>query len=70
MTPLELVLFLIVWVFVGSFICHKRNWYRTNNVYSDTPQELMVICTICISPVALVIALFKEFILDEWNNKT
>lgn len=65
MTPLEIILFLIIWVFIGSFICHKRKWYRNQDDFSE---EVMITFTIMLSPIALIIALFREFILDDWNN--
>jgi hypothetical protein len=66
MTPLELILIAIIWVFVGCFICHKRNWYQ-HKFNSKENEDVMF--TIALAPIALLISLFKEFILDSWNNK-
>ncbi len=69
MTPLEIILLAIVWIFVGCFICHKRKWYKTKfSSYDSPPAELVCFATIAFVPVTLCIALFKEFIFDDWNN--
>ena len=66
MTTLEIVLIAILWIFVGAFISHKRNWYE--HLYSDEPA-LNICFNLLAAPIALIIALFKEFILDSWNNE-
>ncbi len=68
MTHLEIILIGIVWVFIGIFICHKRNWYKHYDAY-DERKEVMILFTIICSPMALIVALFREFLLDDWNNK-
>lgn len=64
MTPLEITLIIILWLITGCFISYKRKWYTPSD-----DIELNVTFTILFAPIALVIALFKEFILDDWNNQ-
>jgi hypothetical protein len=66
MTPLETILFFTIWIFVGCFICVKRNWYK--NVVIDARELFCIIC-IVFAPISLIIAIFRELIIDEWNNK-
>lgn len=68
MTALEIIFMMIIWVFVGSFICFKRDWYKPWNTY-DTSSSLYCTFTIVFAPIALLIAIFREMILDDWNNK-
>jgi hypothetical protein len=67
MTPLEIIFLIIIWVFVGSFICYKRNWYKAWESY-DTSANLICLVTIVLAPATLLIAIFRELILDNWNN--
>jgi len=69
MTPLEIVLLILLWIFVGAFICHKRNWYKHRANNYDDKEDAFIFCTFVFAPIALIIALFREFILDDWNNK-
>lgn len=57
------------WLFLGGFICHKRKWYSNKRTsYDSGDQYLCVVFTFLCSPIALLISLFKEMILDDWNN--
>jgi hypothetical protein len=67
MTTLEIIFLIIIWIFVGSFICYKRNWYKAWESY-DTSANFICIVTIVLTPASLLIALFREFVLDKWNN--
>lgn len=69
MTPLEGFLLLLVWIFVGCFICQKRNWYRHRATYADPSKETCSFFTILLSPIALIIAFFREFIIGDWKNE-
>ena len=67
MTGLEIVFMFIIWIFVGSFICYKRNWYKDYADY-ENPSSFYCAFTILFAPVALLIAIFREMVLDSWNN--
>lgn len=66
MTTLEIILIIIVWVFVGCFICTKRNWYKNEGV-----NDFVIFCigSIVLAPIALIIAIFKQFIIAKWYNE-
>lgn len=69
MTGLEMVLMVIIWVIVGCWISYKRDWY--NGVKSpemDPPQELSIAMNIFLAPIALLIAIFREFIQSDWKK--
>lgn len=69
MSILEILQLLFIWVTIGCFICYKRKWYVEKDKGMDTPPAFFyIMCTIICMPIALVVALFREFILDEWNN--
>lgn len=69
MGTLVIILIVIIWVFVGAFINHKRDWYRKykNHVDSDL-RENKIAFSFMFAPIALIIAIVKEMILDDWNN--
>jgi len=64
MNTLIVTLIIIIWIFIGGFICHKRNWYR--NLNDD--KEMNIAFSFILSPIALLVAIFREMILDDWDN--
>lgn len=70
MTNLEIIELAFIWILLGCLICFKRNWYshipKTSN---GTTRADYIGATITLSPIALIIAIFNEFILRDWNNK-
>lgn len=67
MTPLDIILIAIIWIFVGGFINHKRNWYK-----DLTPSvDILGACFLAFvfAPLILLIVFLKEFIINEWKNK-
>lgn len=76
LTPLEITLIIILWVIVGFWILMKRNWYKDsledkNNFRMSTEEDRLICCVLCIvgSPVSLIVALFRVFIIPQWKNK-
>lgn len=51
------------WFLIGYFICVKRNWYADNK-----DKQALVVVNFVFSPLALVVALVKVFIIAEWKN--
>lgn len=51
------------WFLIGYFICVKRNWYGDNK-----DKQVLVAVNFVFSPIALVVALVKVFIIAEWKN--
>jgi hypothetical protein len=60
-----LVLSIILnWLLIGYFICVKRNWYGD---YQD--KQFLVMGNLFLSPIALVIAFVRVFIIHKWENE-
>ena len=51
------------WLLIGYFICVKRKWYNDNK-----DKQVLVAINFILSPLALVVALVKVFIIGEWKN--
>ncbi len=69
MTALEIVFLGIIWLFVGLFICYKRNWYKdTSEINDEIPIQIICLVNIILTPLSLFIAFIREMIIDEWNN--
>ena len=65
---MELTIFIMsifIWIVVGLWINHKRNWY--NGEDTDT-RELSCAFNLILAPIALIIVFFKEFLINPWNN--
>ena len=60
---------IFIWVVVGFWINHKREWYRGYN-FQDGENDRKFHCAMNViwSPIALIIAFFKEFLIKPWNN--
>lgn len=67
MTPLETILFILVWIFVGAFICVKRNWYKHRLAYGDA--SLFSTMSFLFAPISLTIVIIRVLIIDDWNNE-
>lgn len=52
------------WFLIGYFICVKRNWYADNK-----DKQVLVAVNFILSPIALVVALVRVFIIDKWENE-
>ena len=65
---MEMIVFIMsifIWVVVGLWINHKREWYRSED--KDT-REASCFFNIILAPIALIIVFFKEFLINPWNN--
>lgn len=53
-----------IYLFIGIWICSKRNWY------SDWGNDNAVPLTaaLCFMPINLMIVFIKEFLNREWKN--
>ena len=51
------------WLLIGYFICVKRNWYGDNK-----DKQFLVAGNLILSPIALLIAFVRIFIIGEWKN--
>ena len=60
---------IFIWVVVGLWINHKREWYRGYDFYyGEDDRKLYCVMNIILSPLSLIIAFFKEFLIKPWNN--
>lgn len=70
MTKLEIILTISTWIFVGCFICVKRNWFKHVTVgYNTFDKDMCNILTILFAPISLIVTIIKVYILDDWNNE-
>lgn len=67
MTALEIILLIILWVIIGTWISYKRNWYKGE--YCPSDKDECILMNIVFAPLVLIIVLFKYFILGTWNEK-
>lgn len=66
---LETILIGIIWVITGVFISFKRNWYTHISYNTKSDRNFLCTMNIIFAPIALVIAMYKEFLFDKWNNE-
>lgn len=66
MAVVVLIMTIFIWIVVGLWINHKRNWYKYE-VDKDS-RENRCFFTVLLSPIALIIVFFKEFLINPWNN--
>lgn len=65
MTLIEIIEFIIIWLFVANFICRKRQWYKA--IKDDADRVTAVIFAFLFTPIILLIALIREFIFRDWE---
>lgn len=66
---MEMIVFIMsifIWVVVGLWINHKRNWYK-QLIDKDT-REASYFFNVLLAPFALFLAFIRIFILNPWNN--
>lgn len=63
-----LILSLILYLFIGLFICNKRNWYKSYDNINDSPPSEIIFIAISLMPINFIMVFYKEFILREWDN--
>ena len=67
MTTLEIILSILLYLSFGMWLCHKREWYSNQAV--DNGEAFFINALACVfMPLNLIIIIFKEFILREWEN--
>lgn len=64
MTALVIIQAIIILVFIGIWICYKRDWYKPETFEGP----LYILGTIIFMPIALIIALVREFFIKDWSN--
>lgn len=77
MTNLEIILTISIWIIVGFWISHKRDWYKgsryTSAEFMPNPTEsdriLRIIMGILASPISLLVAFIIEFVIRDWENE-
>lgn len=67
MTTLELILSILLYISLGMWICHKRNWYNKSCDGLDDSLFLNGFA-IAFMPINLIIVLIRELILREWDS--
>ncbi len=60
-----IALIVFLWLFIGLWICAKRNWYE----HWHDEQPWGVIFGILLMPLNLMIVFIKEFLVREWDNQ-
>ncbi len=55
------------WLLIGYFICVKRNWYNDSDAITNIDQKLYIFANFMLSPMALIIAFCKVFIINKWK---
>lgn len=67
MEVVVLIMTIFIWVVVGLWINHKREWYTNSGWNKDKITDLRF-TNILLAPFALILAFFKEFLIKPWNN--
>ena len=64
-----IIMTIFIWVVVGLWINHKREWYRGYNFEGgEVDRKLHCAINIILSPLSLFLAFFREFLINPWNN--
>lgn len=58
-----IILSAILYLFIGLWICYKREWYENWET-----NGLICFIAIVFMPINLLILLIKEFVIREWDN--
>lgn len=61
----EIAFYALLWLVVGIWICYKRDWY---NGITSSDRDFVLFAAVVFAPCNLIILLFKEFILKDWDN--
>jgi hypothetical protein len=64
MTILEIILSIILYISIGSWISMKRNWYR--NLGSEATEAIC--CNLILMPLALILVIIRELFVREWDD--
>ena len=58
---------IIIWIIIGIWVAYKRNWYDEYR-NDDPPSGVFIIFSVCLGPIALLIAFFREMVFKKWKN--
>jgi hypothetical protein len=58
------ILIAILWIITGTWICYKRNWYRSEG----RDDEIGCAIAIVAAPINLLVVFFRVFIISSWDN--
>lgn len=60
---------IFIWIVIGLWINHKRRWYRGYNFEGgENDRKFYCVMNIFFSPISLILAFFKNFLINPWNN--
>lgn len=65
MTTLEFILTIILWLFVGIWICSKREWYGSDG---DDDFVIRNIFAIIIAPLNFLWTFIDIYVISKWDN--
>ena len=70
-TYLEIILLALLWIFLGCWICYKRNWYKEGfSGYSNSGEtELRCVGAVLLMPFNLIWNFIVMFIYQDWKNE-
>jgi hypothetical protein len=64
-----IIMTIFIWIVVGLWINHKREWYRGYNFEGfEDERRFHCVMNVIFSPISLIIAFLKEFLINPWNN--
>lgn len=70
-TYLEIILLALLWIFIGCWICYKRDWYKkgfSGYANNSGEQELRCLCAVVFMPFNLIWTIIITYIYEDWNN--
>ena len=68
-TYLEIILLALLWIFLGCWICYKREWYKDGFNGYDGEQQFRCIGAVVLMPLNLIWTLIITYIYEDWNNE-
>jgi hypothetical protein len=60
------IMTIFIWIVIGLWINHKRNWYKF--IIDSDDRKAVCSLVIIFAPISLIIVFFKEFLINPWNN--
>lgn len=63
MTTLEIVLIILLWLIVGLFICHKRNWYKEVD-----DSAWFCFFSVVLTPLSFIVSFIRVYCVDAWDK--
>lgn len=62
-----ILLISIIWLFIGLWICFKRDWYSKGK-YEYPEPTFICIFSVIVMPLNLIIVFIIEFCNRKWDN--